>query len=490
MKVILINPPQYSWNIKSSFTDSKKNPGYYILQGILSLGTYLNYHNIETVIKDCVAETLALEDLLVMMEGESFDVAGITGFTYAAPHVFRTAEAIKKKFPNIKIVAGGIHATLLPDQTMDECPWIDYLVVGEGEEPLRQLVVAIEKGTDVENIPNILYRHDDEVINSRRDLSSLDLTELPVNDYSLLNMKLYNVAPGNIRLKPAFSVSASRGCPFKCSFCAAGTIAGKKVRHKSIDKLIQELRVLKNEHGAKGLMFTDSTFTIKKSWVMEFCERLASENLGLAWRASARADCADREILLAMKKAGCYRIGVGFESGVQKTLDFISKGIAVDQHSELARTAHDVGLELSGSFILGFPHETMKEVQETIEFAKSLKLRFCQFYVPMPFPGSKLHNDLKKWIRSDVSWFDYGMHHNDNPIYQSPNFDKELFVNLPLFAYFDYFLSREAISRLLMKSGSWDDFKNSSSYLIMLTKKMLFNLKGYYQYKKIVSNLS
>ncbi|MBU1121651.1 MAG: B12-binding domain-containing radical SAM protein, partial [Candidatus Omnitrophica bacterium] len=398
MRVVLINPPQPVEDLKSAFSTGT---GFILPYNLLSLGTYLKQNRVETDILDCVAERIDVEKLAKIVKLKNYDVAGITGFTFSIPQSYKAAEMIKRYSPETKVVLGGIHASVLPVRTLEECQWCDFVVVGEGEKILLKLVQTIENKGDFKDVPNLVYRKNGSINKVSYKSMFINGDELPIPDYAMVKMGIYVPHSGNYKILPTYSFYASRGCPYQCVFCSANIVLGEKVRYKDMNKAIEEVRILVHDYNAKGLICQDSTFTLNKEWVKEFCNRMIKEKFNLIWRANTRVDCVDKEMLQIMKKAGCYRINMGFESGNQATLDFLKKRTTVQQNLKAAKMVKDEGLELGASFIIGSPNENMKDVLNTIKFAKNIGARFTQFYLPVPYPGTKLR-ELCQGLRKDA----------------------------------------------------------------------------------------
>ncbi|MFH1743218.1 MAG: radical SAM protein [bacterium] len=458
MRVALINPPQPSENLRSTFG---KTSGFILPYNLLSLASYLKYHGVEADIFDCVAEGISLEDLAALFQQRSYDLAGVTSFTFNAAQAFNAVETIKKYSPATFTVMGGIHASVLPLETLEECPFLDFTAVGEGENTILALANQLAKNEDVHDIPNIGYRRNGEPTLTSHEPCFVDPNAMPIPDYSMLKMDLYKPHTGNYKVLPTFSFYASRGCPFQCSFCSANIVLGRKIRYKSIDLAMKEIQILVNDYGTRGLFLQDSTFTVNKKWVYEFCSRLIAERMTLVWRANTRVDCIDDELLTVLKKAGCYRINLGFESGNQETLDLLKKGTTVEQNVNAARMVQRAGLELGASFIIGLPNEGMDEVMQTIEFAKRIGARYTQFYLPIPYPGTALRELCAEGTRKNAIWHDYSSRDFSNAVYINPRFGPDLFRGLPDLAYREYYCNLRAVKRILLSIRSRQELKDA-----------------------------
>jgi radical SAM superfamily enzyme YgiQ (UPF0313 family) len=458
MNILLINPAQQQRGNISTFGN---NPGTAIIPyNLLCLATFLNANGHKCRIFDAYAEDCSLDNLANALGDASYDLVGITSFTVTAPYAFQTADAIRKFYPNVLIVYGGIHATVMPEESLRECPSLDCVVAGEGEVPLLALADALRDNTDPKLCPGTIWRTEGGGF-AHLPKPNLECVEnLPIPDYSLLTMSHYNRPhAGNFKRLPTFSFYCSRGCPFNCAFCSANVILGRKARYKSIENAIAEIKILVEKYGAQGLNFQDSTFTVNRSWVIDFCKALKDNGISLLWRANSRADCLDPELLTIMKSAGCHRINVGFESGNVNTLRLLNKKTTLQQNIEAAKIICDSGLELGASFIIGLPSEGPTEVLNTIRFARTIGARFTQFYLPVPFPGTKLRDICEGCgLRNDAQWKDYSSRDFSNAVYINPNFSASAFKKLPSIAYRSFYFNGITLLRQLVTLGSWSEF--------------------------------
>ncbi len=474
MKVFLVSPPQPKKDLVSNLS---KGEGFILPYSLLCIATYLNYKKHKAKVLDCPAEHISNKNLYDIIKKEKPDVVGLTAFTFTIPKAYNAAETIKKASPNTKVALGGIHASVLPIQCLKECRHIDFVVIGEGEYVFERLLEALEKKGALSEVSNLAYREGKAHRLTKKEHIFLDPNKLPLPDYSLLNMDRYVPHRGNYKDLPCYSFYTSRGCPFQCSFCSANINMGRMIRRKSINRCIKEIKILVNKYGARGLIIQDSTFTIQKEWVRNFCKALLKNNIRLSWRANTRADCVDLKTLKLMKKAGCYRINVGFESGNQETLDFINKGTTLKQNKRAAYLARKAGLQIGSSFIIGLPNEGMKEVMNTIRFAKEIKAKHAQFYLPIPYPGTKLMDLCKKYggVRENTRWEDFGSRDFSNAVYINKNFDKETFKNLPNMAFRRFYLDPKTVARLIFTIGSFHELKDTLGTLKSIAKKAIFN---------------
>jgi len=227
--------------------------------------------------------------------------------------------------------------------------------------------------------------------------------------WDLIDPRTYPEAPhqGFMMALPIAPVFTTRGCPYSCKFCATITITGKKVRYRSIDDVVSEIRLLRNRYGVREIHIEDDNFTLNKNFVKTFCRRLLDEKLDVFWYCSSglRLDSLDEEILTLMKQAGCYTLTIAIESGSQRVLDLMKKDLKIDEIEKRVLLMNKTGYKPTGLFMLGYPGETMGEMKDTLRFAMRLGLKRAQFAIFHPLPGSEIYDELRsKGELDNIDW--------------------------------------------------------------------------------------
>jgi len=316
------------------------------------------------------------------------DIVGITVWTTFAASAFKIASLCKEYDRSVPVVMGGPHVSIKYDEVLKICPDVDFLIRGEGEETFLELVRMIgerwgNKNATFNNIKGISYRQNGEMVHNpqREFVKDLDAIPFPARDL-LLNKDSYNSEDMGLLM-------TSRGCPYNCSYCATG-IWKRKVRYRSVDNIIKEIKFLIDAYGTKQFTFKDDSFTVNKKRVLELCDRLIKEKININWDCNTRVNLINEDLLSKMKKAGCNSIKVGIETGSEKILKLMRKGITFEQCRKSANLFRKVGIHWTGYFMMGLPSETKEEVYQTLKFMKELKPDFASFSVYEPFPGTEL----------------------------------------------------------------------------------------------------
>ena len=365
-------------------------------------------HGVDCRILDAHALQLRMSDVQQYIREYRPDMTGITFTTENRFIGFDTIKAAKAALPETLTVAGGPHVSAAAKDTLSHIPELDVIVRGEGEQSLLKLV---QSSGDLEHIPGISYRADDQVIANPPGDFIHDLDSLPFPARHLMPMDRYRYVadvPGVGKLK-ALNIMASRGCPFNCSFCASPGMWGRRYRARSPENVLAEVDELVNKYGAKALWVFDDTFTIERSRTTAICEGLAERFPGIKWFCEIRVDTVDRELLTIMKKAGCYCVAFGVESGSQRIIDeSIGKRIKLEQVTQVVNWCKELGLQFNPFMILSHPDETEDDARETMRLVREWKDAggLVSMAVMHIYPGTRIESIAREKgvLPEDFSW--------------------------------------------------------------------------------------
>lgn len=363
--------------------------------GLGYLASYLKNNDIEVKVIDGVRENLDREKIIETILRENPDVVGLTCLTAFYNEVVSISNALKEK--NIKCVIGGVHPTFLPYKTLMDSN-ADYIVCGEGEIALLKLV---KNNFINNNIPGVYSK--DNLFNEHQTISRAEIVEnlddLPFPDWGQLNPNLYPRAPHGAIIKdfPVGIIMTTRGCPYECAFCASPKFYNKRIRFRTPENVIQEIKYLINNFGIKEIHFEDDNLTIKREHVADICNLIIKNKIKIHWACpnGIRADKVDEELIELMAKAGCYYFAYGIESANPQILQNIKKRETIETIKSAIAMANKKGISCQGFFIFGLPGETEDTIKESIKFAKKSKLSRAQFLILDILPGCELWDKLK-----------------------------------------------------------------------------------------------
>ncbi len=382
MKVVLIRP-----NYDSHIITPPLGLGY--------LSSFLKRDGIKTVIIDGLREKLGSEEILQRVLTERPDAVGITCLTAFYNEVVKLARLIKKN--NIKCIIGGVHPTFLPYQTLFDSK-ADYVICGEGEIALSKLAKSnfINKG--IQGVYSINNLEGTQKLPEKAEAVE-DLNQLPFPDWDQMNPNFYPKAPHGAIVKnfPIGIIMTTRGCPYECTFCASPKFYDRKIRFRSPENVIQEIKYMVENFGVKEIHFEDDNLTLKREHIEKICKLIIKNKLPITWACpnGIRADRVDKELIELMAKSGCYYFAYGVESANPKILQNIKKHETIETIEKAIELAERKGISCQGFFIFGLPGETPKTIKETINFAKKTKLSRAQFLILDVLPGSELWDTLK-----------------------------------------------------------------------------------------------
>ncbi|HKZ39331.1 MAG TPA: radical SAM protein, partial [Candidatus Hodarchaeales archaeon] len=340
--VTLVNPPYP--------TRAHVHPSF-IPIGLGYLAAVLEKNQYEVDVIDCQVLKLSYEGFKEEISKSKPNVVGITSATLTYKSALKIAKIIKEVVPDCLIILGGCHATFWDNEALQECPEIDIIVRKEGENTLLELIGRIEAGNSYHDVLGTTCRKNGEIIKNPDRPYLEDLDSLPFPAHHLWPIERIR-KEGRLA---AFPVTTSRGCVFWCDFCTTVRMAGRKYRKRSTKNVVDELEYLHKTYGAEEFTFYDDVFTGDQARTEEICDEIINRKLKVKWNCETRVDMVTRELLLKMKEAGCTDIWFGIESGSQKVIDAMRKGISVDQTMRAFKWAKEVGLVTIGFVVVGFP---------------------------------------------------------------------------------------------------------------------------------------
>jgi anaerobic magnesium-protoporphyrin IX monomethyl ester cyclase len=361
------------------------------------------------------------------------------------------ARLIKKTDPSIKVVLGGNHATIFAKDILKE-PSFDYVVRGEGEITFYELCGNILAGGPApEGMPGVSFRRDNGEIAGNPDRPLMhNLDELPMPDYSLVQIEKYATpvhrSPYVMRF-PIVGIMTSRGCPGRCVFCTVKAVWGRTWRARSSGKTVEEIELLVKKYGIREISFLDDSVSVNKRRWREICEEIIKRKLDIKWTTPNGIAfwTLDNDLLQLMKRAGCYRITFGIESGNAETKKFIGKPYPLAQAKALIDYANRIGMWTICTNIIGFPYETKEAIEDTINFAKASGTDFATFYLLAPHLTSDVYTFFKK-----EGLLDYDTVFTDNWM-DSDKFQK-MFESLYVGGFATKYLTAEALKKMQLKA--------------------------------------
>lgn len=345
-----------------------------------------------------------VEDLssVDMEEVCSSDLVGLSSITTTVPRAYQLVEKIKGKSAS-KVVMGGPHVTFMPDEALSR--GVDYVVRGEGEWAFVELVRSLATGEPgLDAIPGLSYFHGDEPRHNPLSKLPQQLSDLPWPDLSLIqNWPKMRILP----------IMTSRGCPFNCTFCSVTKMFGHRYRVRPIEDVIAELEFWLNQKKWRSVFFYDDNFAADPEHTKALLRQLIDRKLRMRWTAQVRVDVArDEELLSLMRESGGYVLYIGLESVNPKTLEKYRKRQTVDQVASAIEAIHRHRMKVHGMFVLGSDEDDRQTIDETVRFARKMKVDTVQFMVLTPLPGTETFLELSQEGRLlEEDWSKFSGHH-------------------------------------------------------------------------------
>lgn len=357
----------------------------------------------------------------------------------------------KEIIPSICTIVKGAPFLTYNTNTIYENPFIDYVIIGEAELTLKDIL----DGVPDNEILGICYRENFQPVkNDKRPfIDNLDILPFPARH--LVDNSIYK-RPDNGKVQAV--VKVARGCPFHCFFCLATPVSGAKVRTRSPENIVAELKECVEKYNIKNFLFWSDIFNFNREWTLELCQKIIESGLKITWSSNTRADTMDEEMARMMYKSGCRLVSIGVESGSQKMLDNIGKKITLDDIRNTVKILKKNKIKIYNYFVIGLPWETEETVEETIKFAIELDSNFISFYTATPLPGTKYfaYAMMNKLVEGNL---DFRSAYYE-PVVRSEHLSKERIFELHKQAVKRFYLRPKFILKTLLSLRSFAEVKN------------------------------
>jgi len=318
----------------------------------------------------------------------------------------------------------------------------------EGEITLLELMQNLEAGKNFSDVLGITYRKDGKIVKNADRPYIEDLDSLPFPAHHLWPLARLRKCG-----KVIFPVMTSRGCTFWCEFCTAVRMFGRRYRTRSPKSVVDELEFLQKNYGAEQFTFYDDTFTVNQTRTAEICDEIIARKLKIEWDCETRVDMVTKELLQKMKDAGCFAVWYGLESGSQRLLDAMGKGISLTQVMRAFKWTKEVGLMAVVGAILGLPNETKETVWETIKFVERLNPDDVGYYIATPYPGTPMYDSVKEkgWLKVT----DFDKYDTATPIFEIPTMTMQELREIREEAFHRFYLRPQYFFGMLTKGRFW-----------------------------------
>ncbi len=384
--LVLCEPPFLFWDrgMDRLRRGEESIPG----MGVLVLAAVARTHGYRVHLVDAKQQGSSVDEVSRSIADLRPDYVGLSATTISVTNGARIAERVKALRPSVVTILGGAHVSAIPERTLEAFPSIDFGVVGEGEISLFDLLKRLDGGTPVDDVPGLAHRRDGQIrVNARAPyIDDLDALPLPAWDLLPDFPHRFQASLFSYPRTPVATLITSRGCPFSCSFCDRST-SGRKGRMHSVDYVVRLCRHLV-ERGVRHIIFVDDLFTVRKSRVVDLCHAFLEEGFQFSWSCNSHPNLLDFDTMQLMRRAGCWQIAYGIESGSQRILDVVKHEVRIPKMRETLRMTRAAGIRAKGYVMIGHPTERLDSLTETAEFLKVVELDLCQITKFTPYPGT------------------------------------------------------------------------------------------------------
>lgn len=380
--------------------------------GMLYCAGVLKNSGLEVSVLDQMAKGFSSRQVLNWIKSENPDILGFSVLVTSFKESLNLARQAEEENPDLTVVFGNYHATSNAERILKKYPFVDVIVRGEGEYTSLELANRKTKDRDLGDVPNLTFRDKERIVSTPDGPLIGNIDQLPFPDRDLLSAEYASQIFGiRVATRKFTSVVSSRGCPFRCSFCACRKFARGIWRPRSVENIIEELMFLHSK-GFRQFLFVDDNFTLDLRRVVKLCREIRKERLDIEWFCDGRVDNCSYDVFRDMSKSGCRLLYFGIESRNQRILDYYKKQITPDQSIRAVNLARKAGIDIIvGSFIVGAPDETRKEIQNTLRFAHELDIDVPQLNILAAFLGTDLWSDMvARSIIEEEDWWETGVY--------------------------------------------------------------------------------
>ena len=404
--------------VKSMYGDDKGKPLYPHV-GIAYLTSILKKNGYQVKIYDQGVEP-DIQILFDLIKSYQPNIIGTTGFSYAYGYLEELIQNIKL-VTSTPIIVGGPHVSAINSKILLDTP-ADFGLRGEGDVSFPLFLSQFFKKTpNYKNIPGLIWKNNQKIIENPKPPYILNLDSLPIPDYNAFNFKLYPCFKEKL-----IPLITSRGCPYGCSYCSVRLSMGQCFRPRSAENVFKEIKYWYHK-GFRKIDINDDCFTLDLKRAEKICDLIIDNHLNLKIQLynGIRVDCVSQKLLSKLKQVGCIFIAYGCESGSQKIIDKIGKNIKLEQVTQAVNWTNSAGIKNAVNFIIGHPSETYSDALETLSFAKSLNTNFVNFYNLVPYPGTPAYDWAVKnarFLYPKESYLQTISYRDNSPIFDTPEF--------------------------------------------------------------------
>jgi anaerobic magnesium-protoporphyrin IX monomethyl ester cyclase len=465
MKVYLVNPPAGDGikMVREGRCMQRKGAWTTVWPPVTlaTMAAMLIKEGIEIKLDDCIVDDISFDLLRLKIQQFKPDLLVINTATASIQSDLNCAKIAKEVSAGIKTLAFGLHVTVLPEEAFTSEPSLDLVIRGEPEFCLVETAKILQNNdVPLNSIPGLSYRCQSGVRHNPDRGFDDDLNLLPFPAWQLINTHNYSLPFSG---EPFLLVTTSKGCPHACLFCPAKPYYGARVRQRNHETVVEEMAYIKKTFHVRQFLIWSESFTESREYTVRLCNEIIDRKLAVSWVCNSRVDKVDLELLRLMRRAGCWMIGYGIESGDQRILDAARKHITIKQIEDAVTLAKSAGLEVTGHVIFGLPSETRESGLRTVRWLNTLAVDFIQVYCAVPWPSTALYQIAKEkgWLKTH----DWKLYEQNNCIMDTGSIAPKHVEYLRRLAMRKFYTSPKRLFRIVRKINS---FRKAGIFFDML----------------------
>jgi anaerobic magnesium-protoporphyrin IX monomethyl ester cyclase len=432
---------------------------------IMAIAAYIRQKGFSVEIVDCEISHYNTTKAADYILSKNPNFVGLTACTISIESAAKLANKIKNLNKDIITVVGGVHISAVPDETMKAYREFDIGVLNEGEITFLEL---LEGKKPFDDIDGLIFRKNGELAKTKKRERIKDLDILPIPAWDLIPdlIKFYRPAAHLIGRFPTTTITTSRGCAAKCTFCDR-SVFGNRVTAHSAKYVVGIMKHLHETFGVKDIVMGDDNFVVLSSRLRDVCNLLIQSKMDLTWSCFTRIHYLTPELLKLMKESGCHEIAFGIETASQKTLDFLKKGIKIEQAVIDLENTQKAGMRTSGFFMIGIPGENKEDIENTIKFAKKVKLDMLQLSFFTPFPGDDIYPVIRQYGKFEEN---YSLMSAFQILFEPAGISKDVLMKYYRKAYREFYMRPRIVLSFIRQFDKFTDVFKFWSVFVALIK--------------------
>ncbi len=467
MNIFVFNPPSIEniGYVREGRCEQRLSSFQYVMLpvSLTSIASVLKKADFNVKIVDAIAEKYNWDDLQNIIKNFRPELIIFNISTVTYHNDITIVSRLKPLLPETHFSSIGVHVTTTSRQTLQES-LLDSVIRGEPEIICLKLAQALKDHQSLNQVRGLSFKNNNVIIENPSEDLIENLDSLPFPARELVKNELYTLPVIN---QPYTLLVPSRGCPHHCIFCTANIYYGKKLRFRSIENVIEEIKEIVNKFNIHYITMWSDTFTVRKDFVIGIAKKIIENKINVKWMCNSRVDTIDEEMLDWMGKSGCIGISFGIESSDQEVLDNVKKGINISQIEKAVQLTNKYNIESLAHIIFGLPGDTKEKILKTIRFIKKIQPSYAQFYCAIPFPGTPFYYQSveNKWLTTS----DWSLFEINRAIISTPLLSAQELNKLRKAAYMQFYVSPSYIFNRLKKIKSltdlWVNMKQAFSFM-------------------------